>query len=596
MKKKTVTKKDNAQRMNTPEPILKKRPQKQKIKMNPINEGEINQTRKKTANLKNPGPLTIHPTITNMTNLPKMANNKTKVLKNSELTKSSMDIKKENKTESQTLNTESKKNSGHRRVIKFKKEDNSHTSQKNIKGKDNNPNKDNNNQNDKEKDNKDILNQTEESINRSQTIIYKYGSRGKSFDITVEKKKMKSKESENENNKTIETNTKKRKPEIALEKTPNRTKAITLNKKKDITSIKAEKSNDRKEVKFAPNKTKRPNLNKTPDAGKLRNHKKVMSGNLNKKTKYGNAGNIKSILRSNKPKEKEKENINNNDIKLNDDNKDNTINDDNKVNEVTINNDNKVNEVKIINYKNIKNKKYNSNYVESLYLALNSGFFNPNKKLNIIINSKELYSNFEDKKIIKELIDYYNKTGNQIITNNNDNNKYDLKKINEAFKPNERTINALNFLDKNEEQKLINEIQHPYINELFKAVLILLNEYKNNNENKNIFEFLFNDIVQKYKAKNIKKLMINYFVNDRLIINDEQIELIQKMLITKPDLFSPATLLRYNRAVAYFSFFIKELFSYLNLKTEDGKYYYKIRESLPNNIYHEKINKLKQLL
>ena len=84
MKKKTVTKKDNAQRMNTPEPILKKRPQKQKIKMNPINEGEINQTRKKTANLKNPGPLTIHPTITNMTNLPKMANNKTTILKNSE--------------------------------------------------------------------------------------------------------------------------------------------------------------------------------------------------------------------------------------------------------------------------------------------------------------------------------------------------------------------------------------------------------------------------------------------------------------------------------------------------------------------------------
>ena len=82
----------------------------------------------------------------------------------------------------------------------------------------------------------------------------------------------------------------------------------------------------------------------------------------------------------------------------------------------------------------------------------------------------------------------------------------------------------------------------------------------------------------------------------KIIINDEQFELIQKMLMVKPDLFSPATLLRYNRAVAYFSFFVKELYSYLNLKTNDGKFYYKIRASLPKNKYQEKINKLKLIL
>ena len=90
--------------------------------------------------------------------------------------------------------------------------------------------------------------------------------------------------------------------------------------------------------------------------------------------------------------------------------------------------------------------------------------------------------------------------------------------------------------------------------------------------------------------------MLNYFVDDRIIINDEQFELIQKILKMKPDLFSPATLLRYNRAVAYFSFFVRELFTYLNLKTEDGKYYYRIRSKLPKNKYSEKINKLKLLL
>ena len=90
--------------------------------------------------------------------------------------------------------------------------------------------------------------------------------------------------------------------------------------------------------------------------------------------------------------------------------------------------------------------------------------------------------------------------------------------------------------------------------------------------------------------------MVNNFVYERLIINDKNFGLIQNMLKTKPDLFSPATLLRYNRAVAYFSFFVKDLFSYLNLKTEDGKYYFKIRENLPKNEYQEKINKLKALL
>ena len=64
----------------------------------------------------------------------------------------------------------------------------------------------------------------------------------------------------------------------------------------------------------------------------------------------------------------------------------------------------------------------------------------------------------------------------------------------------------------------------------------------------------------------------------------------------KPDLLSPASLLRYNRAVAYSAFFLKDLFIYLNLKTEDGKYYYKLRTGLQKNEFEEKINKLKLLI
>ena len=374
----------------------------------------------------------------------------------------------------------------------------------------------------------------------------------------------------------MDNNIKKKRQEIVAQKTPNKIKNINYNKRKenekDIMLLKTGKSGDRNELKLTMNRNKKQIMNKTPDAGRMRNRKNS-GGQENirqKKQKYGKVD-IKSIITksdNNNKEEREKKII-----------------------------EKEVKEVKAIKYRKIRKKTYNNNFIECLYLSLNSGFFIPNKKLNIILNSKELYKNTNKKQLIEELINYYNKIGdNNSISYSNNKYKYDIKKINEPFKPNEKFINALNFIDKNEEQKLINEIQHPYIIELFNAVIILLNEYKNIDEKRNVFEFLFNDILNKYNVKNMKKLMVKNFVNERLIINDNQFELIQKKLIVKPDLFSPSTLLRYNRAVAYFSFFVKELFSYLNLKTNDGKYYYKIRASLPKNKYQERINNLKLMI
>ena len=239
-------------------------------------------------------------------------------------------------------------------------------------------------------------------------------------------------------------------------------------------------------------------------------------------------------------------------------------------------------------------RKLSSNNKECLYLGLNSGFFNPVQKLHLMLNSKELYNNLDKNKLILELIEYYNKLSNKNIKNKN-NFEYDIEKINKPFKPSELSINSLNFIDKDEENKLMNEIQHPYIIEYFKLILILLKE--KNDDNNNIFQFFFKDLLPKYKANNIKTLFIKNFVNNSIIIDDEQFNSIQKIILVKPDLLSPATLLRYNRAVAYSAFFLKDLYSYLNLKTDDGKYYYyQLRTNLPKNEYQDKIDKLKLLL
>jgi hypothetical protein len=241
----------------------------------------------------------------------------------------------------------------------------------------------------------------------------------------------------------------------------------------------------------------------------------------------------------------------------------------------------------------MREKKFSSNYQECLYLGLSSGFFNPIQKLNLMIGSKELYNNLNKRQLISELINNYNKLSNKNLKKTN-KLEYDIEKINSPFNPSERSINSLNFIDKEEENKLMNELQHPYITEYFKLILTLLNE--KNDENKNIFEFFFKDLLEKHHASNIKNLLIKNFVNNTFIINDDQFNTIQKMILIKPDLLSPATLLRYNRAVAYSAFFMKDLFYYINLKTEDGKYYYQLRANLPKNEYQEKINKLRLLL
>jgi hypothetical protein len=498
---------------------------------------------------------------------------KPKIASKNDINKSTIEPKKDNKTNN-PKNTHNNINNDEK-IQKIKKTSTKKIANYQIRNKD--KKQDNN-------DNKNIMNKTTESFykpkpnqlkknintgnnNNNKTFINTNNfdteeiKRKGTFDIRISQKKRVQKK-ENLKDKSVD-------------KIPKNNIDNSLIKRQ-VTMVNAE------------NKNKRNIICKTPDTGKVRKPRNKMPPNLKNKNKdittkkkpqAGNTDN-KSVVNTNtNTKRNSKTNITTVDNKTNE-------------NKPVIN--------KEIKYNKIRNKTYESNYMECLYLALRSGFFNPNKKLNIIINSKELYKNIDKKKMIKELIDYYEKIGNDNIIKNNSNKKYDIKKINDPFKPTEKSINALNFLDKEEEQKLINEIQHPYINELFKVLLILLNElneYKNNNkENKNIFEFFFVDVLQKYKVNNIKKLMINNFVNTSFVINDEQFELIQKILKLKSDLFSPATMLRYNRALAYFIFFMKELYAYLNLKTEDGQYYFKIRANLPKNEYQEKIDNLKLLL
>ena len=248
-------------------------------------------------------------------------------------------------------------------------------------------------------------------------------------------------------------------------------------------------------------------------------------------------------------------------------------------------------------YENEKNNRDNlfmSNYIESLFLAIKLGYFTPSEKIKLLLMSKELYFKFEIKDVINDYINYYQ---NEIDTINNRINKYDINVINKPFIPRKTGINSLNFITKNEEQRLINESSHDYVIKIFKIILIFLKEDTNIKETTNIFEFLFNDIYNKNNVNNIKDLFIKNFVDKIPLIDDARFNMVNDIIKEVPDLLSPSTLLSYNRNVSYLIFFLSELYNYFSFKTNDDVYYYKIRNDyFKLNEYINKINKLKTYL
>ena len=389
----------------------------------------------------------------------------------------------------------------------------------------------------------------------------------------------------------------------------------------NIPSPNFAKNNGKKFIKL--NIKKRNNM-KTPSPRTFRkssplllDHETILK-NKNRKINYNGHYHAPSFVSNKSGTNIKKENIRhnkiqseiimkkNNDITKEEEKKLNEIIDDNDINNKNIldlsqnilqnlqdmNNTQNTQINKFLN--NNRDNLFMSNYIESLFLAMKSGFFNPSEKLRLLLLSKELYFKFDLKEIINDFINFYDK---EIKIINNRLSKYDINSINKPFIPRKTGINSLNFITKNEEQRLINETQHDYVIKIFNIILIFLNEYNNIKENTNIFEFIFNDIYQKNNVNNIKDLFIKNFVDKIPLINDAQFKMVNDILKEVPDLLSPSTLLAYNRNVSYLIFFLSELYNYFSFKTNNNDFYYQLRNDyLKLNEYINKINKLKTYL
>ena len=391
----------------------------------------------------------------------------------------------------------------------------------------------------------------------------------------------------------------------------------TENIKFPVKKHKIEKEkNDNKISKHVVLKSKLSERPKTPEVNNIKKRRKnVTNVNLGKTSKKNKDNiNFKESLvneinkMENKNNEKEKEENNNNIINFENGSFGNK-NNENKSNESikvlnngsfgsnNNNNTNKTSNKKVSNFEIKKNdlinkeiKKFSNPKTTALYYLLNSGFFGIKSKIRYIFINKELHDNFNIKELLKQLLsDYENEYQKFTLIIN----KYDIK----PFIPDDIMQNSLNFLNKEEEKKLSTNEQKIEIINIFKFLLLILGEDISKIEDKNIINYTFKDIYNKYNVNNIKDLVLKIALENLQKLKLEQIENIKSLINDKEDILSPAMLLRLNRSVSYMTFILRDFYNYLFLKTEDGTKLYEIRAGIQDyDNLGEKIKKLKSIL
>ena len=303
--------------------------------------------------------------------------------------------------------------------------------------------------------------------------------------------------------------------------------------------------------------------------------------NKNKKT------NIHSIITHTNPNTTKHSKNNSNKLSLNTSS---------KLKDITLNTSTElVDSSGLISEKEVAENLFNSNYksehfslyfdnkvIQALYLALTSGFISPVQKFKTIHSIPELYRNYPKRKLLKELLRYY-----ESIYKNNSAfiNKYDLRGVIVPFIPSKKAQNGLNFLTKEEEKYLLRKEQSNEIINIFVLILLLLNEEINiQQSSKEFLSNCFNIIYSKYNINTMKQLFMNYIIPRLPSLNNKYIELIIKHIETYPSILDRSIILSINQSVSYITFILCEIYTYLSLKTVDGVFYYKLRAKYEENI------------
>jgi len=250
------------------------------------------------------------------------------------------------------------------------------------------------------------------------------------------------------------------------------------------------------------------------------------------------------------------------------------------------NNNNKEEERKcvIINPKYIidipKEIKGNKN-LSSIYFTLKKNYLDKKQILHISTCNPLLYKSFGSS--LKFLLEEKRKEAAEkaekiesFFKDYVNTNIYSTKE----FSTSKKAMNSLSmFKEKDKEDVLkIQELPNE-VGLISKCMLYLLDEkFDENKNNKQLFEILLN-ILEKNGEKNFKTLFENYFNQNKFLnLTQEKAENINK-IINENDLniLNMIKMAKISRPMSLFCFLLKDVYDYINLKTEEGHYYYEFR-------------------
>ena len=110
-----------------------------------------------------------------------------------------------------------------------------------------------------------------------------------------------------------------------------------------------------------------------------------------------------------------------------------------------------------------------------------------------------------------------------------------------------------------------------------------------------LVENLINVIYPKYGVKDLKALLLSFSNGKNTFkMNKEKFKLMEDLVKRSPKILSNIDIGKINRPVSYMIFYLREIYEFFNLKTEDGVYYFELKEK--NEILKKKKAEIERLL
>ncbi|MCQ2817889.1 MAG: hypothetical protein MJ252_11550 [archaeon] len=224
----------------------------------------------------------------------------------------------------------------------------------------------------------------------------------------------------------------------------------------------------------------------------------------------------------------------------------------------------------------------NNKKIEALYCLSKTKYLPVNDKVKMIKSIPNLYKALSGKLsfLLEEKIDELNKEAEPIrkeFNNYQDVSYY----IDKNFTPTKTALNSLVFLTREEELNLIKKDNLPKeIGDLFRFVFYILDiDFDENITANKLVENLINIVFPKFGVKDFKGLFMSFQNGKNTFkMNKEKFQKIENLVKRSPKILSNIDMGKINRPISYMIFYLKEIFEFFNLKTEDGVYYFELKE------------------